>query len=259
MDSEETKRPIGIFDSGMGGLTVLRECVKIMGNEDYIFYGDSFNAPYGVKSTEQVYRLSKKIVQRFLKQNVKAIVIACNTATSASASRLRKEYPELPIVGLEPALKPAVLHKKNSTVLVMATPLTLIEKKFENLMNRFEDQAKIIKLPAPDLVEFVERGEIDTPELKKYLRSILNPYLGNIDAVVLGCTHFPFAKRAIQQIVGNDVYVVDGGAGAARELRRLLESKNERRKEKRIGKIEFLNSNPDPQEIELSKKLFELD
>ena len=251
MDSEETKRPIGIFDSGMGGLTVLRECVKIMGNEDYIFYGDSFNAPYGVKSTEQVYRLSKKIVQRFLKQNVKAIVIACNTATSASASRLRKEYPELPIIGLEPALKPAVLHKKNSTVLVMATPLTLKEKKFENLMNRFEDQAKIIKLPAPDLVEFVERGEIDTPELKKYL--------GNIDAVVLGCTHFPFAKRAIRQIVGNDVYVVDGGAGAARELRRLLEAKNERRKEKRIGKIEFLNSNPDPQEIELSRKLFELD
>lgn len=141
----------------------------------------------------------------------------------------------------------------------MATPLTLKEKKFENLMNRFEDQAKIIKLPAPDLVEFVERGEIDTPELKKYLRSILNPYLGNIDAVVLGCTHFPFAKRAIRQIVGNDVYVVDGGAGAARELRRLLEAKNERRKEKRIGKIEFLNSNPDPQEIELSKKLFELD
>ncbi len=259
MDSEETKRPIGIFDSGMGGLTVLRECVKIMENEDYIFYGDSFNAPYGVKSTEQVYQLSEKIVQRLLKENVKAIVIACNTATSAAASRLRKEYPELPIVGLEPALKPAVLHKRNSTVLVMATPLTLKEKKFKNLMNRFEDQAKILELPAPDLVEFVERGEIDTPELKKYLRSILNPYVGNIDAVVLGCTHFPFAKKSIQQVVGNDVYVIDGGAGAARELRRLLEAKNERRKEDRIGKIEFLNSNPDPGEIELSKKLFELD
>ena len=141
----------------------------------------------------------------------------------------------------------------------MATPLTLKEKKFKNLMERFEDQAKIIKLPAPDLVEFVERGEIDTPELKEYLCSILNPYLGHVDAVVLGCTHFPFAKNAIQQIVGNNVYVVDGGAGAARELKRLLEAKNELRKEDRIGKIEFFNSNPDPQEIELSKKLFELD
>ena len=126
-------------------------------------------------------------------------------------------------------------------------------------MNRFEDQTKSNNLPAPDMVEFVARGAIDKKKKKKYLRSILNPYLGNIDAVVLGCTHFPFAKRAIQQIVGNDVYVVDGGAGAARELRRLLEAKNERRKEKRIGKIEFLNSNSDPQEIELSRKLFELD
>lgn len=258
MDLEEAKRPVGVFDSGMGGLTVLRECVRIMGNEDYIFYGDSYNAPYGIRSTEQVYQLSERIVQRLLRDDVKAIVIACNTATSAAATRLRKKYPDLPIVGLEPALKPAVLHRKNSTVVVMATPLTLKEKKFRDLTARFSDQAKIVSLPAPDLVEFIERGETDTPELRKYLKSILKPYIGRTDSVVLGCTHFPFAGRVIQDIMGSDVYVVDGGAGAARELRRLLEAGHMRRTENRTGHITFLNSSPDPGEVELSRKLFAL-
>ena len=147
MDLQTVKRPIGVFDSGVGGISVLKEAVKLLPNEDFIFFGDSKNAPYGVKSVEQVYQLSKKIVTDFIAQDAKAIVIACNTATSAAAKRLRSEHPEIPIIGLEPALKPAVLAKENSHVLVMATPLTLKEQKFADLMKRFESQAKISNLP----------------------------------------------------------------------------------------------------------------
>ena len=256
MDSEETKRPIGIFDSGMGGLTVLRECVKIMGNEDYIFYGDSFNAPYGVKSTEQVYRLSKKIVQLFLKKNVKAIVIACNTATSASASRLRKEYPELPIIGLEPALKPAVLHKKNSTVLVMATPLTLREEKFNLLAARFAEDEQIIPLPCPGLVELIEDGHIDSPELDEYLENLLSPYKDQkIDALVLGCTHYPHIKKAIMRHLSPGIRVYDGGEGTARETRRRLDVINLLNHEQKKGRVEIINSSDDKRLIKLSEML----
>lgn len=258
MDLQAAKRPIGVFDSGVGGISVLKEAVKLLPNEDFIFFGDSKNAPYGVKSVEQVYQLSKKIVTDFIKQDVKAIVIACNTATSAAAKRLRAEYPDLPIIGLEPALKPAVLAKEDSHVVVMATPLTLKEQKFAQLMKRFEKQAKISKLPAPELVEYIEKGEVQTPEVKQYLRSILAPYLGQVDSVVLGCTHFPFAAKAIQEIVGPDVTLYDGGAGASRELRHLLIKNNIRRTEQRQGKVIFKNSIDTKKELALSQKLFEL-
>lgn len=257
MVSEKTERPIGVFDSGLGGISVLRELYQIMPNEDYIFFGDSKNAPYGTKSVEQVCNLSEKIVQDLIKRDVKAIVIACNTATSAAASYLRQEYPDLPIVGLEPAVKPAVLHRSDSRVLVMATPLTLKEEKFNKLMQRFTDQAEIIKLPAPKLVEFVEKGELSSPELFVYLEEILAPYKQKVDAVVLGCTHFPFAKEAIQTVIGSDVYIVDGGAGAARELRHLLELNGLRRKTLTQGKITFENSKKTKAELELSQRLME--
>lgn len=257
MISEKTERPIGIFDSGLGGISVLREIYQIMPNEDYIFFGDSKNAPYGTKSVEQVCALSEKIVQDFIKRDVKAIVIACNTATSAAASYLRQKYPELPIIGLEPAVKPAVLHRPDSRVLVMATPLTLKEEKFNKLMQRFTDQAEIIKLPAPKLVEFVEKGELSSAELYAYLEEILAPYKQNVDAVVLGCTHFPFVKKAIQDVVGSKAYIIDGGAGAARELRHLLELNDLRKKTSTQGKIIFENSKKTEAELELSQKLME--
>lgn len=258
MDLQTVKRPIGVFDSGVGGISVLKEAVKLLPNEDFIFFGDSKNAPYGVKSVEQVYQLSKKIVTDFIAQDAKAIVIACNTATSAAAKRLRSEHPEIPIIGLEPALKPAVLAKENSHVLVMATPLTLKEQKFADLMKRFENQAKISKLPAPDLVEYVEKGEVASPELKKYLRSILAPYIGQIDSLVLGCTHFPFAAPAIAEIVGPEVTLYDGGEGAARELRHLLVKNQLRRTDKRQGKVTFKNSINTEAELNLCRTLFSL-
>ena len=258
MTKNKASAPIGVFDSGLGGISVLREMYKLMPNEDYYFFGDSKNAPYGTKSVAQVRQLSEDIVQKFIQNDVKAIVIACNTATSAAASYLREKYPDLPIVGLEPAVKPAVLHQENSRVLVMATPLTLKEEKFNNLMGRFKDQAQIIKLPAPEIVEFVERGELDTPGLYAYLEEIVAPYKQQVDSVVLGCTHFPFVKQAIQNVIGENVYIVDGGAGAARELKHLLELKDLRNLRPENGTITFENSRDTAAEIKLSRELMNL-
>lgn len=249
--------PIGVFDSGMGGISVLRELVKIMPNEDYIFFGDSANAPYGIKTVEEVQKLSFEKVEHLLSYNCKAIVVACNTATSAAIKELRAAYPDLIIVGLEPALKPAVEHKKDSKVGVMATPLTLKEKKFNDLMNKYITKADIRKIPAPDLVEFIESGDVDSPELETYLQKLLSPYK-NSDSIVLGCTHFPFAKKVIQKIMGDDTFIVDGGEGAARETKHLLEKSNLLSDKTEKGSVKFENSRKTKEELELSQKLFNL-
>ena len=257
MNSIEKQRPIGVFDSGVGGISVLKELYKLMPNETYLFYGDSANAPYGIKDTEEVFQLSHNIVEKFLQQNVKAIVIACNTATSAAISRLRAEFPEIIFIGLEPAVKPAIYHKKNSEVVVMATQLTLKEKKFADLISHYENEAKIIPLPATKLVEFIEHGETNSLALKNYLKDLLAPYKETVDSIVLGCTHFPFARDAIQEIVGNQVYIVDGAQGAATRLQSELKN-NSLSNDLNGGAVRFYNSNPDPAEIELSRKLFSL-
>lgn len=256
LNSNEKTRPIGVFDSGVGGISVLKELYKLMPNETYLFYGDSKNAPYGVKDKEEVFRLSHDIVEKFIQLNVKAIVIACNTATSAAIDRLRKEFSEVIFVGLEPSVKPAIQHKSNSEVVVMATKLTLREKKFAELISQYEDQANIIRLPAPDLVEFIEHGDTNSPALYKYLNGLLEPYKGNVDSIVLGCTHFPFARAAIQKIVGPNVFITDGAFGAAARLKSQLDKYALRNDCSKKGKVQFYNSNPDPREIQLSKKLF---
>ncbi|MCM1363791.1 MAG: glutamate racemase [Faecalibacterium sp.] len=252
----DSKNPIGVFDSGMGGVSVLRELYKIMPNENYIYYGDSKNAPYGVKSTEEILQLTTNSVEYLISRGVKAVVIACNTATSAAAAYLREKHSGFPIIGLEPALKPAALSKEDPTVIVMATPLTLREKKFADLMQRFEDDAQIIKLPAPELVELVESDKLGTQEMKDYLERLFSPFdKSKIDCVVLGCTHYPFARDMIQEILGNDVRIFDGGEGAARQTKRVLEEKGQLNLQQKNGKIIFENS--DSSHIAFSKKLFE--
>ena len=183
--------------------------------------------------------------------------MACNTATSAAIKELRAAYSDLIIVGLEPALKPAVEHKKDSKVGVMATPLTLKEKKFNDLMNKYVTKADIRKIPAPDLVEFIESGNVDSPELETYLQKLLSPYKDS-DSIVLGCTHFPFAKKVIQKIMGDDTFIVDGGEGAARETKHLLEKSNLLSDKTEKGSVKFENSRNTKEELELSQKLFNL-
>lgn len=247
--------PIAVIDSGLGGITVLRKLYKLMPNENYIYFGDSANAPYGVRSKEEIKSLTVSAVEKLMARGVKAVVIACNTATSAAAAYLREKYPDYIFIGLEPAIKPAALSKENPRVLVLATPLTLSEEKFNNLVEKFEDKAEVIRLPAPELVRYIESGRLDSAEEIGYLRKILAPYADNkVDAVVLGCTHFPFARKAIVKILGEGVRVFDGGQGAANHCRTLLEEKGLLSQSAEEGTISFENS--DSSKIETSIKMF---
>ena len=249
--------PIGVMDSGMGGISVLRELAGLLPHENFVFYGDSANAPYGSRSTEEIYQLTEQVVQKLLKRGVKAVVIACNTASSAAGARLRAEYPELPIVAIEPALKPAVIACPGGRVVVLVTEATLRERKFAGLLEEWKEKAEIIKLPLPGLPEFVERGELDSPQLRKFLQGFFVQLADRpVDGVVLGCTHYPFVRKVIAELLGPQVKVFDGAAGTARQLRRRLYSRRLLTANQQPGSIQWLNSSPEPEMIELSKKLF---
>ena len=216
---------IAVFDSGVGGISVLRQLKKLMPNERFLYYGDSANAPYGTRPTEQVRKLTLEAVEQILCKSIKALVVACNTATAAAILPLRQIYPNLIVVGIEPALKPAVDQFPGGRIGVMATPVTLREEKFDALLRRFENTASVSKIPAPGLVELIESGKTDEIEVEILLKSILSPYIGKLDALVLGCTHYPFTAKAIRNILGPQVVLIDGGEGTARETkRRLLEA-----------------------------------
>lgn len=251
------ERPIGVFDSGVGGISVLRELYKIMPQEDYIYFGDSQNAPYGTKSLEEVRLFAIANVESLLAQGAKGIVVACNTATTAAVSILRKKYPDLPLVGIEPALKPAALQPGHPTVLVMATPMTIHGDKYRTLMERYENDADIIGLPCPGLMEFVEAGVTEGEDLRAFLEGLLSPYLREIDSIVLGCTHYPFVRDMIQQIVGERVRIFDGGNGTAREMRRRLSEADLLTARTQPGSVTFENSLATEEEIELSRTLFQ--
>lgn len=240
---EERQRPIGVFDSGLGGISVLRELVALMPQENYIFYGDSKHAPYGTKTLQEVQQLTCADAEHLVGQGVKALVVACNTATSAAIPILRKKYADIPVIGIEPALKPAVLAKEHPRVVVMATPMTLREEKFRKLMDKFKEQAQILPLPCPGLVEFVERGELTGALLEQFLTELFAEYKEQtIDCVVLGCTHYPFVREMIQKVLGNQVLIFDGGAGTARETQRRLRENGLLNPSQERGQIEIQNS-----------------
>lgn len=248
---------IGFFDSGVGGISVLKEAVKILPFENYIYYGDSKNAPYGTKDASQVLNLTMQAADFLLKRKVKAIVIACNTATSAAINDLRRNITSIPVIGIEPALKPAVMLKNEGKILIMATNTTLHEPKFNNLMKRYEKCAEIEKVPCPGLVEFIEHGILSGEGINSFLRQTLKEYSNSkIAAVVLGCTHYPFVKDEIKKIVGKDVPVIDGGMGTAKQLKSQLRKYKLLNDSKIRGKIEIYNSLNTKEMIELSRKLF---
>ena len=256
--SKQTK-PIAVFDSGVGGISVLRELIKIMPNENYIYYGDSKNAPYGMKDKETVKNLTIAAAEYLFEQGAKGLVVACNTATSAAVRVLREIYPDIPIVGIEPAVKPAATRRKNSRVLVMATPMTIREEKFQNLMAKYTDMAEIIPLPCPGLMDFVERGDVSSADFRSYLEELLFVHrIHPVDSVVLGCTHYPFAKDMIKEVLGPDVIVFDGGEGTAREMRRRLAEADLLNPSEQMGQVDFQNSLNDDRKIELCKKLLHM-
>lgn len=256
---DNKNRPIGFFDSGVGGLSVMREALKIMPNEDYIYFGDSKNAPYGIKSAEEVRELTFKAVEFLLNKGVKGIAVACNTATSAAVADLRKMYPNLPLVGIEPALKPAVESVNDGSILIMATPMTLKEAKFNRLMKKYEDRADIVPVPCPGLMEFIEEGKLKGEEVEQYLLDKVNTYKkGKISSIVLGCTHYPFIEPLLSNIVGEDTAIIDGGLGTAKELKRRLSEKELLTDSTEVGKVEIINSLDKEEIIDLSYRLLEL-
>lgn len=217
------QRPIAVFDSGVGGISVLRALRRELPSENYLYFGDSANAPYGSRPTQDICRLTMEHAARLLEQS-KALVLACNTATSAAIDELRERYPDRIIIGIEPALKPALRAFPEGRIVVMATEATLRERKFAALMAQYAENCHIIKCPCPELVEFVERGELHGAAVERVLREELSAALDPLpDAVVLGCTHFPFLKEAIHAVFGADVRFFDGAEGTARETRRRLD------------------------------------
>lgn len=215
--------PIAVIDSGVGGISVLKELVELMPNENFIYFGDNKNAPYGTKSADEVCNLMRANVQMLINEGAKAIVIACNTATAAAAMQLRKEYADIPIIGIEPAIKPSAKYKENSNVLVMATPLTLKQEKIHDLMDRFCDDVNIITLACPGLMELVEEGKTEGEEIDGFLNNLFSSHRHiKFDSVVLGCTHYPHVKNAIKKALGSEVMIFDGGEGTARETKRRL-------------------------------------
>lgn len=224
----EDKRylPIGVFDSGLGGISVLRELVREMPGENYIYYGDSANAPYGVKTHSEITEFCENAVEKLLAHGVKAVVIACNTATSVAAGYLRQKYSDLPIVGEEPALKPAVENSCGGTCVVMATKATLEGEKFHALLEKYAVGKKVVPIPAPKLVEFVESGVFGGEKVESYLEELFAPLGGEKpESVVLGCTHFPFVVSAVKKVLGDGVKIYDGGHGAALQTKRVLDGK----------------------------------
>ncbi len=235
--------PIGFFDSGVGGLSVMREAITIMPNENFIYFGDSKNAPYGTKNLEEVKKLTLNAVDFLLEKNAKAILVACNTATSAAIEDIRSKYKHIPIIGIEPALKPAVKLNREGSIIIMATPMTLREKKFKSLMNKYKNGANIASLPCAGLVEFIEQGILEGEELEDYLKEKFKVYLqGKISSIVLGCTHYPFIKKALANVVGADIPLIDGGIGTAQELKRKLVEKGLLNDSNENGNIVIYNS-----------------
>ena len=262
MNLENRKNlPIGFVDSGMGGLSVLKEAVRLMPNEDFLYYGDSANAPYGTKTTEEIRRLTFAVVEKLLEMGIKGLAVACNTATGAAVRALRNTYPELPIVGIEPAVKPAVETNHGGRILVMATPMTIRQEKFHRLLEQYEDQAEIVPISCKGLMEFVEQGNLDGEFLDAYFEEHIGPFLTeDTESIVLGCTHYPFLKPQLRKYLGNrEIKLIDGSFGTSRELKRRLAGKGLLREEERKGNITIMNSSKDKKMIDLSWKLLELD
>lgn len=254
-NSARRDAPVGVFDSGVGGISVLRDLRALMPDEDFIYFGDGANAPYGEKSSGEIRVLAWNVVEKLLDRGIKALVIACNTATAAAAPLIRERL-DMPVVAMEPALKPASACAHGGKVVVMATPLTLSLDKFKRLMSEYGRDA--LPMPCPGLMDMVERGVVDGPEMDEYLAGVREK-IGDVrvDAVVLGCTHYVFLRTAVERTFPG-AQVIDGNGGTARQLKRLLEECGLTRGESgRVGSVELITSG-DPSEIELMRKLLNM-
>lgn len=213
---------IGILDSGIGGMTVLHQAFLSLPNEDYLYYADVDHVPYGEKKKEDIIHYVDEAVRFMLSKDVKAVVIACNTATSVAIEALRKKY-SIPILGIEPAVKPAVEECEGKRIMVIATPVTVREERLKNLIARVDEDHLVDLLPLPKLVPFAEKGEFQSPELEEYLQNQFSKYdLSDYSSLVLGCTHFNFFKDSFRRIFPKCISIIDGSVGTVNHLADVL-------------------------------------
>ena len=237
------KRPIGVFDSGVGGLSVWREIAWQLPHEGTIYFADQRHIPYGSRPPEHIRRFSEAITRFLLDRDCKAIVVACNTASAAALKHLRETFPRTPFVGMEPAVKPATQTTQTRVVGVLATPATFQGALFASVVERFADGVQLINQVCPGLVEQVETGQLDTPDTEAMLRGFLRPILdANADTVVLACTHYPFVVESIRRIAGPDVNVIDPSPAIARQAGRALAERGLSAPAGRIGQHVFYTS-----------------
>jgi glutamate racemase len=221
----KSNNPIGVFDSGVGGLSVLRSIREQMPNEDVLYFGDQGHVPYGPRSMEQIQNFSEGITRFLLRHEAKIVVVACNTASAAALKYLRETFAGMQFVGMEPAVKPAAEKTQTGKVGVLATPATFQGALYASVVERFGNGVELFQHTCPGLVSQIELGELDTLKTRAILEDALFPMLEkNIDTVVLGCTHYPFVIPLIEQIVGENVRVIDPAPSVARQVKRLLEA-----------------------------------
>jgi glutamate racemase len=218
-------QPIGVFDSGVGGLSVLRAMRELMPEEPVIYFGDQGHVPYGPRPMEQVRDFSEAITRFLVDQDAKLIVVACNTASAAALHYLRKKFPDVSFVGMEPAVKPAAERTRSGLVGVLATPATFQGALYASVLERFANGVQVLQHACPGLVDQIERGDLEGEETRAILEAALHPMLRRgIDTVVLGCTHYPFVIPLIEQVVGENVRVIDPAPAVAKQAQRLLEA-----------------------------------
>jgi glutamate racemase len=253
-------RPIGIFDSGVGGLSVLREVQRQFPCEDLIYLADQAHVPYGERSREEVLGFAEGIVRYLLELESKLIILACNTASAVALKHLRASYPDLPFVGMEPAVKPAAAETKSGVVGVLATPATFQGDLYASTVERFARGVKILQDTCPGLVKQIEEGNIDHPQTREILENALKPMLREgVDEVVMGCTHYPFVIPLIEDILGDQAKVIDPAPAVARQAGRILEEYDLLTPEGEPGQLVFLTTG-DPGKMEaLLKSLLNLD
>ena len=251
---QKIELPVAFFDSGLGGISVLRETVRLLPQEDYLYFGDSLHAPYGVKSVDEVVRLSLENAAMLTARGIKALVVACNTVTSAAIATLREHYPQLPIIGTEPALKPAVERHPGGRILVMATAMTLSERKFSDLREHYQQDAEIIPLACSGLMEFVERGELSGPNLEAYLHEKLDLCLRQpVDAIVLGCTHYPIVEENFHECYP-EMHLINPALEQANAVKAYLTEQNALNPQKK-GKFVICTSGDPQVYVNVGKRL----
>ena len=231
-------RPIGVLDSGIGGLSVLREIRALLPNERLLYFADQGHIPYGPRPLAQVRSFTEAIVRFLMERDATLIVMACNAASAAALKHLRALIPDMPFVGMEPAVKPAAEQSRTKVVGVLATPATFQGELFASVVERFAQDVRVLQEVCPGLVQKIEAGELDTPDTKRLLRGWVEPMLAQgIDALVLGCTHYPFVIPALEEICGPAVRVIDPAPAVARQVGRVLAQRGLAAPPGRVGRL----------------------